>query len=115
MAFPEITNALIEKKIGKYCDNRIPAHLRNKVTVSYEIRGSNVTIFESRAPWRSEMTEWTKSKVAQIRYDEKKTMWTLFCRDQYGKWYKYESLPAVKNLDRVIEEIDADPTGIFWG
>lgn len=115
MAFPELTKALIEKKVGEYCDKRVPGHLRNKVRVSYEIRGNNVTIFENRAPWHSEMTEWTKGKVAQIRYDEKKAMWVLYCRDRNGKWYKYKPFPEVKILDRVIDEIHADPTGIFWG
>jgi len=47
LPLPDFVKSLIEKKVGEYCDNRIPAHLRNKVKVSYEIRRNNVTIFNS--------------------------------------------------------------------
>ncbi|PIQ97857.1 MAG: hypothetical protein COV67_01985 [Nitrospinae bacterium CG11_big_fil_rev_8_21_14_0_20_56_8] len=115
MPLPDFIKSLVEKKVGEYCDHKIPAHLRDKITVTYEIRGNSVTLFENRAPWREEMTEWTKSKVAQMRYDEKKATWNLFCRDRNGKWHPYGSLSPTKNLDRVLEEINDDPTCIFWG
>lgn len=115
VALPEFIKVLVEKKLGEYCNNRVPVHLHNKLNVTFETRANNITIYENRAPWRSDLTEWTKIKVAQIRYDEKKAMWKLYCRDQYGKWHLYEPLPAMKDLDRIIEEIETDPTGIFWG
>lgn len=115
MPLPDFVKALIEKKVGDYCTGKVPAHLRNKVNITFEIKGNNVTIYENRAPWRSDFTEWTKSQAAQIRYDEKKAMWRLYCRDRNGKWHLFEPLPALKDLDRIIEEIDRDATGIFWG
>ena len=115
MALPEFIKAIIEKKLGLFCNNRVPAHIRNKLNVSFETRANNVTIYENRAPWCSELTEWTKMKVAQIRYDEKTTLWRLYCCDRHEKWHQYEPLSAMKNLDLLINEIETDPTGIFWG
>lgn len=115
MPLSDFVKTLIQKKVGEFCNKRVPVHLRNQVNVTFETRANNITLYENRAPWRPGLIEWTKSKVAQIRYDEKKAMWTLYCPDRNGKWHEYESLPPTKNLDRIIEEIDADPTRIFWG
>jgi hypothetical protein len=115
MPLPDFVKSLVDKRLIAYCDKRVPAHMRNKITVSFEVRGNSVTIFENRAPWRPEFIEWTKMKVAQIRYDAKSAMWTLYCSDRNEKWHEYQSIPTKKNLDKILEEIDADPTGIFWG
>jgi hypothetical protein len=85
------------------------------VRLTFKIRGNNVTLFEERAPWQKDMVEWTSNNVAQFRYDEESIMWSLYCSDRNSKWHRYENLPPVKNLERVLEEIDSDPTGIFWG
>ena len=41
--------------------------------------------------------------------------WTLCCRDQHGKWHAYDPLPPTPDFRKVLREIQADPTGIFWG
>lgn len=101
--------------MGEYCDKKFPPQVRDKLRLSYKTRGNMVTIFEERAPWRQDMKEWTSMPMAQIRYDEKKSSWTLYCADRNSKWHKYVSLPPTKDLDDVLAEIDADPTGAFWG
>lgn len=114
MPLPALIKASVEKKIGDYCKNKIPAHLLNKITVSYKIRGSSVIIFENRAPWRPEFKEWTSMPIAQIRYDDKTGKWALYCADRNGRWHEYMD-DSTKNIDNILAEIDKDPTGIFWG
>lgn len=77
--------------------------------------GDSVTIFENRAPWRPEFTEWTSMPIAQLRYDEKAGKWTLYCADRNDRWHKYEGLLPTKDIDQILAEIDRDPTGIFCG
>ncbi len=115
MPFPDFIKALAEKKVGEFCEKRVPLHVRHKVNLSYKVRGDSITIIENRPPWRKELTEWTHSKIAQFRYNGKKNTWTLYCADRNSKWRAYKVLPPVGDMDKVFEAIDRDSTGIFWG
>lgn len=115
MPLPELVKTLVEKKVGEYCKRRVPAHALDQVNVSYKIRGSTVTIFENRAPWRPEWKEWTSMPVAQMRFVEKIGEWMLFCSDRNNKWHEYPNFKPTKDIDVVLAEIGKDPTGIFRG
>lgn len=115
MPLPALVKTLIEKKVGNFCSKRVPAHVLDKVNLTYKIRGNSVTIIENRAPWRPDMKEWTSMPVAQIRYDDKTGKWTLYCADRNGRWHVYIDVDSTKNIDKILREIDEDPTGIFWG
>ena len=115
MSLPVLIKTLIEKKVGDFCKKRVPLHVLEEVNLSYKIRGSSITIFENRAPWRPDIKEWTSMAVAQIRYDNATGKWTLYCADRNDKWHEYMDIEATKNIDKILNEIDKDPTGIFWG
>ncbi|MEW6602789.1 MAG: DUF3024 domain-containing protein [Nitrospirota bacterium] len=115
MPFPVIVKTLAEQKLTAYCKKKSPGHLAHELRVAYEIRGNSVTIFEQRAPWRPEMSEWTSMPVAQVRFDQKTGTWTLYCADRNGKWHRYEGKQPSKDIGDLLSEIDRDPTGIFWG
>lgn len=115
MPLPELVKALVDKKLSAYCARRVSPRVADKLRISYTVRGSSVTIFENRAPWRPEFIEWTSTSVAQMRYDVKTGKWTLYCADRNSRWHKYEGLLPSKNIDQILAEIDRDPTGIFWG
>ena len=115
MPLPALVKTLVEKKVGEYCKRKVPAHVLDQVNVSYKIRGNTVTIFENRAPWRHEWKEWTSMPVAQIRYDNNTGKWTLYYADRNDKWHDYIGKNPTKNIDKILQEIDEDPTGIFWG
>jgi len=42
-------------------------------------------------------------------------MWQLFWQRANGKWFSYEPFPHSKNLKSIIEEIEADQYGCFFG
>ncbi len=115
MPLPVFVKSLVEKKVGDFCKKRVPAHLLEKINISYKVKGNSVTIFENRAPWRPELKDWTSMSIAQIRYDDKIGEWSLYCADRNDKWHKYMDFEATKNIDKILAEIDKDPTGIFWG
>ena len=114
MPLTKLVKTIVEKKVGEYCKNKVPADLLNEMSVSYKIRGNSVTIFENRAPWRPEFKEWTSTPIAQIRYDEETGKWTLYYADRNDKWHEYIDINPTKNIDNILAEIDEDPTGIFW-
>ena len=115
MPLPILVKTLAEKKLKEYCENKIPVHVRDKVTLAYKFRGNSVTIFESRSPWRADIKEWSSMSIAKLRYNVKTGDWTLYCADRNSKWHEYYDIEPTKNIDALLKEIDEDPTGIFWG
>jgi len=115
MPLPEFVKSLAEKKIGVFCDKRISPELRHEVNLSCKFRGNAVTLFENRVPWHPEMKDWTSRPIAQVRYDNKQSSWSLYYPDRNSKWHEYCDIRPTQNLDKILIEIDTDPTGIFWG
>ena len=64
--------------------------------------------------WRGAPGEWTKMSVAQLRYEGDGT-WTLYCATATASGSMYFDLDSHQPVDVILEEIEADPTGIFWG
>jgi hypothetical protein len=115
MSLTQLIKSLVIKKFDEYCKKRVPERAQDQVRLSYKFRGNSVTIFENRPPWNKEIKEWTSVPVAQIRYDEKTGKWTLYCADRNDKWHEYYDIEPTKEIDKLLKEIDEDPTGIFWG
>lgn len=101
-------------KIRKYCQAQVPARLRDQVRIETAVRGSSVTILEYRPLWQAVPSEWSSVRVAQLRYSASTQDWSLFWADRNGRWHRYEDLPPGR-VDQLLREIEADPTGIFWG
>ena len=114
MPLPEFTQKLVKTRLSKYCENRIPVTIRNKVRLAFKIRGNKVTLCETR-PYFMDPSVWTESPVAQFRFDEKTKKWDLYCCDRNSKWHPYIDIDSTANFDDLLEEVDRDPTGIFWG
>ena len=38
-------------QISRWCQQRVPAQVRDKVSVEHRVRGRTVTIVERRPPW----------------------------------------------------------------
>lgn len=114
MALPELTKKKAEKSLIKFCEDRVPAQVRNQVRLSHSFRGDTVTLVEDRVVW-NDATKWTHSPVAQFRFNEKKLSWSLYCRDRNQKWHAYQNIEPSNSFDKLLKEVDKDPTGIFWG
>jgi hypothetical protein len=84
--------------------------------IECDVRGRNVTIYECRPPWHPDYgPDWTRQPVAQLRYRPEDHHWQLYCADRNSHWHRYtRSQPSVRVAD-LLDEIDNDPTGIFWG
>ncbi|MHB8844409.1 MAG: DUF3024 domain-containing protein [Nitrospirota bacterium] len=115
MPIPVLVKTLAEKKLSAFCSGRIPPHAAHQVRLSHAFRGSTVTIFEHRAPWREGDTKWSAMPIAQMRYDQKTGLWTLYCADRNGRWHIYSEIDATKDIEAILSEINEDPTHIFWG
>ncbi len=100
-----------------FCESRVPEEHRLEIRLECSRRGNTITIIERRAPWNPELigTEWTTLKIAQLRFDPPSRRWSLYCCDRNERWWPYENIGTSASVDPLLAEIDADPTGIFWG
>ena len=114
MPIPDDIRTEAEAHLDRYCVGLIPKHVQDKVRIGYLAKGMAITLFEQRPYWKDKSI-WTKSDVARVRYTKADGTWTLYCRDQHGKWHAYDPLPPTPDYGAVLREIKADPTGIFWG
>lgn len=59
--------------------------------------------------------KFTEGSVARFRYNRKTGLWTLYWADRNLRWHIYEHIPPARDLKVLVEEVERDPTGIFWG
>lgn len=114
MAFSELQHAKLERRLGAFCETRVPAAARDKLRVGFRIKGNDVVLFEERPDFR-DPREWREMAVAKFKYVGTKREWHLYCQHRDLRWHRYQALPAARNFERLLDEVDADPTGIFWG
>ena len=103
--------------VDVFCESRVPEEHRAEVRLECSRRGNSITIVERRPPWNPELIgpDWTSMKVAQLRYDASLGLWSLYCCDRNERWWPYDNIGPSASVDPLLAEIDADPTGIFWG
>jgi hypothetical protein len=115
VAIPEAIEREATKEVEAFCDGRVPAELRDQVRLEFSVRGNAITIVERRPPWRPDFgPDWSSVKVGQLRY-EPAGAWALYCSDRNGRWFRYLDAEPSNDIRSLLNEIDADPTGIFWG
>lgn len=83
----------VDKLVANYCERKVPLEARDQIVVTYEVIGSAVTIFENRPPWKEKYgPDWTKMKVAQLRWDPESQFWTMWWADRNGRWSHIQTL-----------------------
>lgn len=114
MALTEFEKKRIEKIFTDYCEKKVPLQYRNELRVEFQIRGNDVCLFECRPPWRRE-GEWTSSKIARFKKDPKTETWLLSWADRNNKWREYPPLPFHARIEKLLDEVEKNENGVFWG
>jgi len=112
MALPEVEVG----RVQQWCAARVPEHARHQVRVECQVAPRHLTIVERRAPWHEDSgPEWTSFPIARLRYTAATKSRTLYWRDRNLHFHIYDLLPPSDRVDDLLDEIDRDPTCIFWG
>jgi hypothetical protein len=114
MPLPILKKQLADKLLHSFCEKRIPNEHRDKIRLSYRFRGNSVTLIDSR-PDMFDKDKWLDLSIAQFRYDSADEKWTLYFADRNDKWHMYMDCDSSKDLQDLIDEVNEDPTGIFFG
>ena len=114
MRLSEIQHADVTRRLGAFCAARVPPHARSQVRLGFRVEGNAVVLFEER-PSFVRPNEWGQSEVAKFRWVASRKVWQLFCKFSNGRWRGYEPFPESPTFAKLLDEVAADPTGIFWG
>jgi|LGOV01.1.fsa_nt_gb hypothetical protein len=114
MALSEFEIKRVDKLLTAYCEGKVPAHLRDQIRIEYRIRGNEVSLFESR-PHLQGSGEWFSMKVARFKKDTQTGTWLLFWADRNSKWQPYPPLPFHRDIEKLLQEVEKNETGAFWG
>ena len=102
------------EKVKRWCRDRVPDRVKDQVRLEVTTRGKSVSIHECRPVWQGAPEEWTRMAIAQLRYEGDGT-WTLYFADRNDRWTMYFDLDAHQPVDVIIDELETDPTCLFWG
>ncbi|PYM24376.1 MAG: hypothetical protein DMD80_23995 [Candidatus Rokuibacteriota bacterium] len=114
MALTEVQRAQVDKLLTAYCAKRVPPAVQPKVRLGYRIEGNAVILFEERPAFQPPH-DWQELVIAKFTYVGTKREWQLYCQHRDLRWHSYQALPAASSFAKLLDEVDADPTGIFWG
>jgi len=103
-------------RVQRWCLDRVPDHAQNQVRIECEVAPRHITIVERRAPWRSDLgPEWTRFPIARLRFTRATATWSLYWRDRNLQFHEYDLVPPSAHIDDLLNEVDRDPTCVFWG
>lgn len=103
-------------RIRHYCESRVPDQHRDEIRIECRARGTTVTILECRPPWPgSSGTEWTENPQARMKYDASTKAWTLYWFDRNSRAHLYDLIEPHQPVRQILDEVERDPTCIFWG
>lgn len=110
MAIPEVKLQSVLELLSEVCIRRT---VPDEAIVSVALHGNKVNLVETRRMF-IDPREQFECKIAQLEFSPKSNSWTLYWFDLKSKRHQY---PAGLNKDtpeKLVAEIDRDPTGIFW-
>ena len=114
MAFSEVELKNIDEIVGGLCRRRNRPEFKDDLSLEFNVAGHDVVIFERRPKYGARVGV-TDSPVAKLKFVRTQGEWRLFWRRQDLKWHGYGRLPSSKKLERLVDEVDRDPYGCFFG
>lgn len=114
MAFSEFELARIKKHVGGLCARRVPSEIHDKLRLDYSIKRHDVEVFEVRPKW-DDPSETTHTSVAKMKFVRTANEWRLFWMRRDLRWHSYEPRASSRDLADLVDEVDRDPYGCFFG
>lgn len=110
MALPEAEKQHVDTLLGQLCRQR---DIPDQVRLRHDIKGNRVVLTESR-PLFIDPSVWNEIKIAQFEFTPESGTWTLYWYDRKNRRQPYPTGRNRDVLEKLVREVDSDPTGIFW-
>src|SRR3974377_1729167 len=103
MALTELETARVRRPVGAFVAAPRPLpHLRQKLDLSFRVRGQSVEIFEVRPALGGAPGERIEIPVAKATYVRSVRRWRVFWLRQDMKWHSYRPTPDVATIDEFV-------------
>jgi hypothetical protein len=103
----------VQRLLDEFCEARIPLAVRSKLQLVARQEGNSFILFERRPGLRRK--DWIEIPVAKFRYFVGAQEWALYACNRYERWFLFDLIDRSPKIDRLLSEVNRDPTGIFWG
>ena len=113
MAFGNPEFELIDSLVGGLCRKLNQPKIK-ELNIEYRVVQHDVIIYEERSAW-DQPDEIIETPAAKFRFNKSKNVWRLFWMRADLKWHSYQSLSSSVSLRKLVNEVEADPYGCFWG
>ncbi|MBT1071046.1 DUF3024 domain-containing protein [Pelotalea chapellei] len=113
MALPDNERESVNTLLKRLCSHRITLYKGENVELKYAVSGNKVTLVESR-PFFVDPGVWNHIKVAQFEFSPTACTWTLYWYDRKNRRQPYPTGRNRDVLEKLVDEVTKDPTGIFW-
>ena len=110
MPLPETEQQHVDRLLGQLCARRT---VTNQVKLQYVTKGNRVVLTESR-PLFIDPAIWNEINIALFEYSPATCNWTLYWYDRKNRRQPYPTGRNKNAIEKLICEVDSDPTGIFW-
>lgn len=110
----DVQRGLAERLLTPICEPHLDPAVSSQLRIGFRFEANSIVLFESR-PHFGKPDEWLEEPVAKFTFRKNAQRWLLYCMFRDLKWHAYEPLPEADDLATLVDEVRADPTGIFWG
>ena len=107
---------LNEATIKQFVESLRPEdpEIRKELDIGYSYDGKVAMLYEIRPVWNNpEKIE--NIEFAKIRLNKTQMEWSLYWKRASGKWESYPAFPKSTRLDQVLQAIEEDAHGCFFG
>ena len=98
----------------RWCAERVPSHVRDQLVIECDVAPRHLTIVECRPPWQGD-GDWTRMPIARLKYTKTTGLWSLYWRDQHAAFHLYPQADPSAAIADLLDEVERDPTALFWG
>jgi len=115
MPLPEFTKRLVEAKLERYCQTKVPEYPRNFGKLGFKFDDKILTLFQEGYPKYNPTNKLFHVNIAQFRYYEKENQWILYYYDvEKSMWRLYMGAEHETDFEYLLNVVDEDGYGIFW-
>jgi hypothetical protein len=112
----DVVPELDANRVRQWAHDKTPAEYRDQMRVEVDETPRGLTILECRPPWSEIIgAEWSRAPIARLIYSKQTGAWTLYYADRDDRFHRYPACGPSSSVTELLEEIDNDPTCIFWG
>jgi len=105
---------LIESYVKQYCGKRNIPEVYDKLHLEHEIDNQSIILLEVRPHWQ-DPSRLILSAFAKMTFVRSSKKWKLYWMRQDLKWHPYDPFLESQSYVTLLEVIDQDRHGCFYG